>query len=102
MGAKSCGDYRKPMKSYKIQGIEWFVEDEGLIPVLRNVVIPDGSHGRSYVIADYNDSQIFIKSFKEKGLPGFIRNRISSRGKREYRLGNFLLSRSIKTYYIFY
>lgn len=97
MGAKSCGDYRKPMKSYKIQGIEWFVEDEGLIPVLRNVVIPDGSHGRSYVIADYNDSQIFIKSFKEKGLPGFIRNRISSRGKREYRLGNFLLSRSIKT-----
>ena len=85
------------MKSCKIQEIEWFVEDEGLIPVLRNVVIPGGSQGRSYIIAGYSDGQIFIKSFTEKGLPGFIRNRISSRGKREYRLGNFLLSRSVQT-----
>lgn len=80
----------------KIQEIEWFIKDERLIPVLHNIVLPEGSR-RSYVHANYYDGQIFIKYFAEKGLPGFIRNKIASRGKREYELGNWLLSRSIKT-----
>ncbi|MGD9578436.1 MAG: lipopolysaccharide kinase InaA family protein [Syntrophorhabdus sp.] len=84
------------MKSYKINEVEWFIKDEGLIPVLQDIVIPEDSR-RSYVNARYRGGQIFIKSFSEKGLPGFIRNKIASRGKREYSLGNWLLSRSIKT-----
>jgi tRNA A-37 threonylcarbamoyl transferase component Bud32 len=84
------------MKSCKIREIEWFVEEEGLIPVLKEIVIPEGTR-RSYVNARYGGGQIFIKSFAEKGLPGFIRNRVASRGKREYTLGNWLLSRSILT-----
>ena len=84
------------MKSLKIQEIEWFVDDEGLISVLKGVAIPEGGR-RSYVNARYHDGQVFIKSFAEKGLPGFIRNRVASRGKREYVLGNRLLSLSIPT-----
>jgi len=96
MGAKNYGDYRKYMKSYKIKEVEWFIKDEGLLPVLQDFVIPEGGR-RSYINARYRGGQIFIKSFAEKGLPGFIRNKIASRGKREYALGNWLLSRSIKT-----
>lgn len=84
------------MKSYKIQEVEWFIKDEGLLTVLQDIVIPEGGR-RSYVNARYRGGQIFIKSFAEKGLPGFIRNKIASRGKREFSLGNWLLSRSIKT-----
>ena len=84
------------MNSCKIKEIEWFVEDEGLIPVLKEIIIPEGTR-RGYVNARYSGGQIFIKSFAEKGLPGFIRNRVASRGKREYTLGNWLLSRSILT-----
>jgi RIO-like serine/threonine protein kinase len=96
VGAQSDGHYKKPMKSWKIKEIEWFVEDEGLIPVLKEIIIPEGTR-RGYVNARYSGGQIFIKSFAEKGLPGFIRNRVASRGKREYTLGNWLLSRSILT-----
>jgi len=84
------------MKSYKIKEVEWFIKDEGLIPVLQDLVIPESGR-RSYVNTRYGGGQVFIKSFAEKGLPGFIRNKIASRGKREYTLGNWLLSRSIKT-----
>lgn len=96
MGAQSDGHYKKPMKSWKIKEIEWLVEDEGLIPALKEIIIPEGTR-RGYVNARYSGGQIFIKSFAEKGLPGFIRNRVASRGKREYTLGNWLLSRSILT-----
>jgi tRNA A-37 threonylcarbamoyl transferase component Bud32 len=84
------------MKSFKTQEIEWFVDDEGLIPALERIAIPEGGR-RSYFNAEYHGGQIFIKSFAEKGLPGFIRNRVASRGKREYLLGNRLLSFSIPT-----
>jgi tRNA A-37 threonylcarbamoyl transferase component Bud32 len=84
------------MKSFKIQGIEWFVDDEGLIPVLGGIAVPEGGR-RGYVNAEYQGGQVFIKSFAEKGLPGFIRNRVASRGKKEYTLGNRLLSFSIPT-----
>ncbi|MBP1734664.1 MAG: hypothetical protein H6Q53_951, partial [Deltaproteobacteria bacterium] len=30
------------MKSFKIQDIEWFVDDERLIPALEGIVIPEG------------------------------------------------------------
>jgi tRNA A-37 threonylcarbamoyl transferase component Bud32 len=84
------------MKSCKIKDVEWFVDDERLIPALEEIAIPEGSR-RSYVTARYQGGQIFVKSFAEKGLPGFIRNRVASRGKREYVLGGRLLSLSIQT-----
>lgn len=84
------------MKSFKIQEIKWFVDDKGLIPVLEGITIPECAR-RSYINAEYHGGQVFIKSFAEKGLPGFIRNRVASRGKREYSLGNKLLSLSIPT-----
>lgn len=84
------------MKSLKIQGIEWFVDDEKLIPVLEGITISEGGR-RGYVSTEYYGGKVFIKSFAEKGLPGFIRNRVASRGKREYTLGNRLLSLSIPT-----
>ncbi len=31
------------MKSYKINEVEWFIKDEGLIPVLQDFVIPEDS-----------------------------------------------------------
>ncbi len=96
MGAKGYGDYKKSMNSLKIQDADWFVDDEGLIPTLKDIDLPEGSR-RSYVTAGYHGGQVFIKYFSEKGLPGFIRNRIASRGRREYILGNWLLSRAILT-----
>jgi tRNA A-37 threonylcarbamoyl transferase component Bud32 len=58
--------------------------------------MPEGGR-RGYVKASYQGGQIFIKSFAEKGLPGFIRNRVASRGKKEYQLGRRLLALSIPT-----
>lgn len=84
------------MKSTKIHDIEWFLDDEGLAPVLEGLAMPENSR-RGYVNARYQGGQIFVKSFSEKGLPGFIRNRVASRGKREFVLGNKLLSFSIPT-----
>lgn len=84
------------MKSIKVQDIEWFVDDDGLASVLERLSLPEASR-RGYVNARYKDGQIFVKSFAEKGLPGFIRNRVASRGKREYVLGNKLLSLFVPT-----
>jgi len=84
------------MKSFKVKDIEWHVDDEKLIPVLEGIVLPESSR-RGYVKTAYQGGEVFIKSFAEKGLPGFIRNRVASRGKREYGLGNRLLTLSIRT-----
>jgi tRNA A-37 threonylcarbamoyl transferase component Bud32 len=84
------------MKSFKMKEIEWFVDDERLIPVLEGIALPESSR-RSYFNARYHGGKIFIKSFAEKGLPGFIRNRVAARGKREYALGHKLLALSIPT-----
>jgi len=84
------------MKLVRMRDIEWYVDDERLIPVLEGIAIPEGGR-RSYVTAPYCGGRVFIKSFAEKGLQGFIRNRVASRGKREYAFGNRLLSFSILT-----
>lgn len=84
------------MKSFKVKDIEWHVDDERLIPVLEEIVLPESSR-RGYVKTAYQGGEVFIKSFAEKGLPGFIRNKVASRGKREYALGNRLLAFSIPT-----
>lgn len=96
MGPKSEGDYSKSMKSWKIGEIQWFVDDEGVIPVLHGITEPESGR-RGYIKAHYRNGLVFVKSFAEKGLPGFIRNRVASRGKREYELGKRLIGCSILT-----
>jgi tRNA A-37 threonylcarbamoyl transferase component Bud32 len=84
------------MKSFSNKGIEWFTDDESLVFLVKEVDIPEGGR-RGYVKTECRGRKVFIKSFVEKGLPGFIRNRVASRGKREYDLGMRLLSASIPT-----
>jgi len=84
------------MKTFSIKGTEWFADDDGIVGLLGEIDIPEGGR-RGYNKTEYQGRKVFVKSFVEKGLPGFIRNRVASRGKREYDLGMRLLSMSIPT-----
>jgi len=84
------------MKAPKFNNIKWFLEDNGLIPLLGSLPLNEEVK-RGYFTCDYKDKGIFIKSFKEKGSVGFIRNRVSPRGKKEYNAGKRLLALSIMT-----
>ena len=79
-----------------IGNIEWFLRDEDLADVLRDFSHPPEER-RHYGVYPFKTGKIFVKSFSEKGLIGHLRNKINPRGKREYLLGQKLMSLSIKT-----
>jgi tRNA A-37 threonylcarbamoyl transferase component Bud32 len=82
------------MKILTINGIQWFLEDEGLAEVLRDVSFEAGNR-RTYAVHEWREKKVFVKSFTEKGIAGLIRNRVSSRGKREFDRARKLLALSV-------
>jgi tRNA A-37 threonylcarbamoyl transferase component Bud32 len=84
------------MKTCDIEGTEWHLTDEGLVDILKGMTGP-GEARRGYVTCTYGDGTVFIKSFTEKGIPGFVRNRVLPRGKKEYLAGVRLTSFHIAT-----
>jgi tRNA A-37 threonylcarbamoyl transferase component Bud32 len=84
------------VKVFRIHGIEWFLTDDTLVPVVEALTVKEDTR-RGYSVCEWQGRKIFIKSFSEKGIAGLIRNRVSSRGKREFELARRLLSCSIAT-----
>ncbi|MBA4416991.1 MAG: hypothetical protein C0392_03625 [Syntrophus sp. (in: bacteria)] len=84
------------MKVYKGNDTEWHLADEDLIPIIADISGKDEVK-RGYTTFPYKGGKVFIKSFIEKGIAGFVRNRVLPRGKKEYLLGVKLSSFSIPT-----
>ncbi len=84
------------MKTFRNGDTEWTFDDDSLEGVVRSIV-PDEGGRRGHSVVDWGGKKLFIKSFKEKGLAGFIRNRITPRGKKEYQAARILLSCGIDT-----
>lgn len=84
------------MKEFRIKGMKWFLDDEGLAAVLEK--LPEVTDARrQYVTVPYKDGKLFIKTFIEKGALGILRNRTVPRGKKEYLTGKRLASIKIET-----
>lgn len=96
MGKKGSEDNRQLMKSVKINDIEWFLNDIQIADCLRDITCKDGLK-REYFRINLRDREYFLKSFREKGITGFIRGRIAPRGKVEYEMGIRLKAMSIRT-----
>ena len=79
-----------------IDNIKWHLRDEEIAGVLRDFSHPPDER-RHYGVYPFKTGKVFVKSFSEKGLLGYLRNKISPRGKREYLLGQKLVSLSIRT-----
>ncbi len=85
------------MKEINCEGVDWHIADDVLAPLLPE--IPRGKHERrAYgVYTTTQGKKVFAKSFSEKGVGGFLRNRFVPRGKREYDLGLKLLDLGVVT-----
>jgi tRNA A-37 threonylcarbamoyl transferase component Bud32 len=79
------------MKAVKRNGISWFLEDEGLVPLIEGLVVGVRSR-RTHECISQGSRQVFVKYFVEKGIPGALRNKVCPRGKKEYILGKKLAS----------
>lgn len=84
------------MKTSKLNGIDWFLTEEGPLEAVQELT-EQRSARRTYNILEWGDRKIFVKYFLEKGLLGFVRNRIDPRGKREFQTGKRLLAFGICT-----
>ncbi len=84
------------MIAYSANGIDWRLAEDDLVEVLPRISGGEEKR-RSYMRFPYRDGTIFVKSFVEKGMAGFVRNRVLPRGKKEFSLGEKLLSFSIPT-----
>ncbi|MCX8110953.1 MAG: hypothetical protein N3D15_06865 [Syntrophorhabdaceae bacterium] len=84
------------MKHININKIDWFLDDYDMAESLRDIKASDTGR-RGYRTFSFKGRQFFLKSFKEKGLSGFVRGRILPRGKKEYHMGKRLRSLSILT-----
>ncbi|NLT23100.1 MAG: phosphotransferase [Syntrophorhabdus sp.] len=79
-----------------MNGIEWHLDDRGLIEVLRPFSHRGGER-RAYGAYPFRAGRVFVKSFLEKGLLGAIRNRVHPRGRVEYLMSRRLASLGIST-----
>ena len=84
------------MKKLRLNSITWHTDNEGLLPVLESVK-PGETGRRGYAVVEHQGKRLFIKTFVEGGLSGFLRNMLSPRGEKEYRMGTYLLSHGIAT-----
>lgn len=84
------------MKKTEIDGVVWLLEREELLAAIRK--LPKGEDlRRSYSVLDCGNQKLFVKSFREKGVSGFVRNRVLPRGKKEFTTANRLLSLGVPT-----
>lgn len=84
------------MKPIRINNIEWFLDDADMAVPLTEIG-PVETGRRGYSILSFRGKRFFLKSFREKGITGFIRGKMAPRGKREYEMGRALKALSIQT-----
>ncbi len=85
------------MRAVRKNGISWFLDDGEELERTVEALTENDTLRRSYSVRDCGDRKVFVKYFLEKGIAGFVRNRISPRGRKEYGLGKRLLSLHIIT-----
>jgi RIO-like serine/threonine protein kinase len=85
------------MKYLKRNRISWHFEDQDNISYILEQLLEDSDKRRSYFIIEHEGKVFFVKYFLEKGMIGTARNVLFPRGRREYVIGNKLLSFSINT-----
>jgi len=74
--------------------IEWFIDNPAFADFIQTISFGDILK-RSHLKYIFQSERIFIKAFYEKGLYGLIRNKVVSRGEKEYTLGKRLMALSI-------
>lgn len=84
------------MKIVRINNINWFLKDESLVDFVKEFSCEDAAK-RGHFVFECAVKKVFIKFFKEKGFFGFVRNRVSPRGKKEFYLADKLILLSIPT-----
>ncbi len=74
-------------------GISWSLED----PAIESLLGPDllSDERRPCWTRPFGNGAIFIKLFREKSLPGAVRNWLSPRGEKEYRIAVLLRALSV-------
>jgi tRNA A-37 threonylcarbamoyl transferase component Bud32 len=85
------------MKAVTKNGISWFLDNGPELERVLDYVTEEDTIRRSYRIEDCGGGKVFIKYFLEKGLIGYVRNRFSPRGRKEYTIGRRLLAQAIVT-----
>jgi tRNA A-37 threonylcarbamoyl transferase component Bud32 len=81
---------------YAAGNTNWFLAEEGLKSIVQQLSHPENER-RRYMVLDYQGGKIFIKSFLEKGVTGYIRHLISPRGKIEFQISRQLASLAVPT-----
>jgi tRNA A-37 threonylcarbamoyl transferase component Bud32 len=76
--------------------IRWVLVDEALAGPLASVR-PDDAARRDHLFITARDGEVFVKAFRERGLEGFLRNRLAPRGKVEFELGRRLIELGVPT-----
>jgi tRNA A-37 threonylcarbamoyl transferase component Bud32 len=85
------------MKEFSLEGVDWHIDDDGLEAVAA-MVPSERRERRTYAVyTTAPGRKVFVKSFSEKGVGGYLRNRFVPRGKLEYDLGLKLTDLGILT-----
>ncbi len=85
------------MRTVTKNGISWFLDNGPELERVVGKLTEDDTIRRSYRVEDCGGGKVFIKYFLEKGLTGYVRNRLSARGRKEYTIGKRLLAQGIVT-----
>jgi len=81
----------KNMREFSSKQFTWFLEDDRLLPILKDLTHPRGER-RSYRVYESHGQKVFIKTFSEKGVAGRIRSLFAPRGKKEFIIAGRLAS----------
>lgn len=85
------------MRAVTSNGISWFLDDGPELERVVEKLAEEDTIRRSYRIEDCGGGKVFIKYFLEKGVAGYMRNRLSARGRKEYIIGKRLIAQGIVT-----
>ncbi len=77
------------MHTFKTGDTTWSVDDPSLDQVAERLA-QEPEDKRAHFIREQDTRKIFVKFFRERGLPGLLRNRVLARAKKEYELSNRL------------
>jgi tRNA A-37 threonylcarbamoyl transferase component Bud32 len=84
------------MKTTDGDTVRWVLVDESLATPLASVR-PGDTTRRDHFFVETEGGEVFVKVFRERGLEGFLRNRLAPRGKVEFELGRRLRDLGVPT-----
>jgi tRNA A-37 threonylcarbamoyl transferase component Bud32 len=85
------------MRAVTKNGISWFLDNGPELERVIGKLTEDDTTRRSYRIEECGGGKVFVKYFLERGAVGYVRNRLSARGRKEYIIGRRLLAQGVVT-----